>query len=200
MRELPILFSTEMVRAIRDGRKTMTRRIAKAGKECKYKVGDRPYVRERFRERWGMLMVYSEMDDDYVYDWVQEVEYRDGERQRCFEDTDRLIEWGEWSKWKPSIHMPKKIARIWLEVTDTRREYLKDISVEDILSEGIEAEGEYWEVTGGGTPYAENWIDEDGTREHFRELWDSIHPKEENKYDSNPEVDVIEFKVLEGAE
>lgn len=119
----PILFNTEMVRAILDGRKTVTRRLIKhdvdailnspyhkehtevedkqiISKLCMppYQPGDILYVRE----------TWSELSFGYVYK-------ADGE------NIDHL---GNVIKWHPSIHMPKEAARIWLKVTGVRVERL----------------------------------------------------------------------------
>ena len=88
---------------------------------------------------------------------------------------------GNCSKWRPSIHMPKEAARIFLKVTNVRVEKLQDISEEDIQKEGIEETF---------PPIAED---------DFRRLWDSTIKKEDiNRYSykSNPWVWVIEFEVV----
>lgn len=139
MRELPILFNTEMVRAILDDRKTCTRRVIKYDKaddvlnsparkenpdipdkqfikclvKMPYEVGDILYV----RETWT---------DHYVPNEIGKPEL-----QYCYkaDGVDIKAEClpGENNRWYPSIHMPKKAARIWLKVTDVRVERLQDI-------------------------------------------------------------------------
>ncbi len=153
-RILPILFNTDMVRAILDGRKTVTRRLVKlqpdwfdcgikgdrntpmracdvllSDLEIKpsYQPGDILYVRETWKYyekavgkgegfHIGKFLAYKADED----------KYKEG----------RPSEWYE-GKWKPSIHMPKPAARIWLKVTDVRVERLQDISEEQCLREGI---------------------------------------------------------------
>ena len=135
-RVLPILFNTDMVQAILDGRKTVTRRIAKGiysfseygglaakirGKDIgpiseenviKFKApfqkGDTLYV----REKWCNVNREG-AEPEYYY-------YAD---TRLCEDYDST----EW-KWRPSIHMPREATRIWLKVTDVRVERLQDIT------------------------------------------------------------------------
>ncbi len=104
--EQPIIFSTEMVKAILDGRKTMTRRIIKLQpiRHCPYgQVGDRLWV----RETWASLAnnnICHRIDDEITY-------------------KASFPEWGEECEgWKreSSRFMPKKYARIWLEIINIR--------------------------------------------------------------------------------
>ena len=117
MKEKPILFSTPMVRAIRESRKTQTRRIAKNPLKCPYEVGMRLWVRETFTEcptdfkdTNGIIYKADEKYNDYVLK----------------------------GEWRPSIHMPRWASRIILEVTGVRVERLQDISEEDAQAEGAE--------------------------------------------------------------
>lgn len=121
MKERPILFSGEMVRAILDGRKTQTRRVIKmpSHKEgahiynCPYgKTGDRLWVRETF----GYI---SHSRDKYF----------------AYRADERII--NGTTNWKPSIHMPRIACRVMLEITDTWPEPLQDISDADCFAEGV---------------------------------------------------------------
>ena len=118
----PILFNTEMVRAILDGRKGATRRIIKPqptvhyGTQCikpPYQVGDILYVRETFIQAAAHIFWYKAGNNS----WMSE---------------------SESLRWKSPIHMPKEAARIWLKVTDVRVERLQEISGEDLIKEGID--------------------------------------------------------------
>lgn len=134
----PILFNSEMVRAILDGRKTTTRRIIKGipidgrmtaagflkaipkhmdwgGELVKlpYQIGDVLYV----RETWQCFNPYS--DKEYVY--------------KATNDCSDVIN----MKWHPSIHMPKEAARIFLRVTNLGAERVQEITEEQALSEGL---------------------------------------------------------------
>ena len=149
MSEKPILFNTAMVKAIMEGRKIVTRRVIKnvndkdfigfvtcstsrsnEGKagfgkgrfediananideyvRLPYKVGDILYVRETWQETLNIEK--DELEPIYYEQMLREgVEYVDG-------DDNTL-------KWKPSIHMPKKYARIFLRVTNVRVEDYK---------------------------------------------------------------------------
>lgn len=149
-----ILFNTEMVRAILDGRKTMTRRVMKPQPESfgkayiyrgaiciksalprysPYRTGDILYVRETWCN-------YGELNDnDQVIDGTEEYYYRaDGENPtpfNCFLVGD---EYRDYPVWRPSIHMPKEAARIFLRITDVRVERLQDITEMDAIQEGFE--------------------------------------------------------------
>lgn len=106
----------------------------------------------------------------------------------CFSDTDsregcyvyRATHYisGD-ARWRPSIHMPKEAARIFLRVTDVRVERLNAISIDEIAREGVQADYMF---------------------PAFRELWDStVKPADRNKYgwNANPWVWVIEFERVE---
>lgn len=189
----PILFNTEMVRALLEGRKTATRRVMKPQplfkthrkyvfdddvcpkkwESCddiittyQYQPGDYLYV----RETWQCLNPYS--DKEYVY------------KASCDEDFAKDI-----GNWKPSIHMPKEAARIFLRVTDVRVERLQDISEEQAIKEGC-YHGALFE--GGDT-------DAIKARGRFITLWDSTIKKQDlDRYgwEANPWVWVIEFEKV----
>lgn len=193
----PILFNTEMVWAILDGRKSCTRRINKDAND--YVVPDmdfydsdkRTYAVHNYSDKehkdklsiaertcpicpGDILYVresYSELSFGYVYK-------ADGE------NIDHL---GNVIKWHPSIHMPKEAARIWLKVTDVMVERLQDITSEQIHKEGVEVE----------EPYVLNGEEK---RYAFSRLWDSTIKKSDlDRYgwDANPWVWVIEFERCE---
>lgn len=196
-RERPILFNGEMVRAILDGRKTQTRRIAKVTSEgCKEgfitplagfvprsienhisycpfgKPGDRLWVRE----------TWSKSKQPYLSGHIF---YRaDGEtngKQFSLSFVERE------SKWRPSIHMPRSASRILLEITNIRVERLNDISEEDAIAEGCVSTAVANE---SGNDYAGLYASE-----NFSRLWKLINGK--GSWDLNPFVWVIEFKVIE---
>jgi hypothetical protein len=168
----PILFNTEMVRAILDGRKTCTRRVikpqptARYGAQCikpPYQSGDILYVRETWKRALNGYYYYEDWQRDDIADIT---------------------------KWKPSIHMPKEAARIWLKVTNVRVERLQDITSEQIYREGVEVE--YPHVLNG-----------EEKRYAFSTLWDSTIKKADlDRYglDANPWVWVIEFEMCEKPE
>ncbi|MBO5484291.1 MAG: ASCH domain-containing protein [Lachnospiraceae bacterium] len=200
-RVLPILFNADMVRAILDGRKTVTRRkididvsnqfdvesdrrtiVAYINPEtgdsyeptkiCRYQPGDILYVRETWCK--GSLDYHEE---HYYY-------RADNNEFPC--------------KWRPSIHMPKEAARIWLKVTDVRVERLQDITEEQAVKEG-------GRNNIGFIHSPENEYDTLYTaKENFRDnIWNSTIKKPDiDRYgwEANPWVWVIEFERCEKPE
>ena len=218
MKERPILFNGEMVRAILDGRKTQTRRIMKdTGSTdarwngsrweihkgypighieipCPYgEVGDRLWVRETF----------TYVTDPFAISPC--VAYRADEEIKCFVDPE-LIKNGttvynfnkpDMWKWRPSIHMPKWSSRITLEITDVRCEHLQDISEDDAIAEGCA--GEECLDCDALILYHLNDIFHYNysPQEEFIELWDSINKKRGYGWDKNPWVWVIKFHRID---
>ena len=200
-RVLPILFNTDMVRAILDGRKTCTRRIIKAEKvdnvlnsparksnhnipdaqfikclvDMKYEPGDILYVRETV---WQKVGFYLDVNGETKPSRCNEFRYV---------ATDEKPETGwnySWAK-RPSIHMPKEAAHIWLRVTDVRVERLQEITGQDVLKEGLNSH-----------VHPQAFYFDCNQREMFENLWNSTIKKPDiDRYgwDANPYVFVIEF-------
>lgn len=207
----PILFNTEMVRAILDGWKNCTRRLVKPqptahyGTQCiktPYQPGDILYV----RETWQYL---------YELDGNEQIIEGTGKYYYAATDTipfDTYVDASgvthERVPWHPSIHMPKEAARIWLRVTDVRIERLQDIDEDGVWDEGFRfkppcsADGHTCDLDGPCTSsikYCEMTMGE----LFGRELWDSTIKKSDlDRYgwDANPYVWVIEFERCEKPE
>jgi len=182
MKEHPILFNSEMVRAILDSRKTQTRRVIKPQCEANLMSGYQEWEYEGLLARCPFGQIGDRL-------WVRET-WRQPED---FEGYDRgavlyaVSEMDAGAKWKPSIHMPRYASRITLEITDIRVEKVQDINEENCLKEGIEKyfdDGVYYygEYDKGHCDY----------KHVFKTLWDSINKK--HTWESNPFVWVIEFK------
>lgn len=131
----PILFNTEMVRAILDGRKSCTRRIVK------HDVGailNSPYHKEHpevaDKQIISKLCIPPYQPGDILY--VRETWKKAPNGYYYYEDWQRN-DIADVTKWKPSIHMPKEAARIWLKITDVRVERLQEITIDGIRSEGL---------------------------------------------------------------
>ncbi|TDB41636.1 hypothetical protein [Photorhabdus luminescens] len=161
MKEKPIIFNDEMVRAILDGRKTQTRRIVKRQyishkqelKLCHFgNIGDRLWV----RETWANYQTinYRSCADGRSFSEISDglAAYRaDGyESIRDMKNHIRLMSECDFEgvevrddKWSPSIHMPRWASRITLEITDIRVERLNEISEEDAIAEGCYTDDEY---------------------------------------------------------
>lgn len=209
MRERPILFNTEMVRSILDGRKTCTRRvikfpdgmtghpIGKAGdsnnplgvmypggiKRPPYQPGDILYVRETWQKA-GLVD-----DFDQVVDGTEKYYYAAGPEKPCFDSwvDPETGERKDRMPWRPSIHMPKEAARIFLKVTDVRVERLQEIDIEGIRNEGLSSA-------------AVHCGDMEIALEEWEILWNSTIKKSDlDRYgwDANPYVWVIEFERCE---
>ncbi|HCK45404.1 MAG TPA: hypothetical protein DHW28_04995 [Lachnospiraceae bacterium] len=201
VRELPILFNDEMVQALLTGRKTCTRRaiklpdkmtgrpIGKSGdssnplgffypggiKRPPYQPGDILYV----RETWSEIKNADGSHKKYVYK---------ASDQYPFGESRYIIKFN----WKPSIHMPKKAARIWLKVTDVRVERLQDITEDGAKEEGANFKN-------GKNVGLEEKMRRTAI-ERFAEIWNSTIKKTDiDRYgwDANPWVWVIEFEWCE---
>lgn len=159
-RVLPILFNTEMVRAILDGRKTCTRRVIKpqpqsrlcytyAGshKGC---IGKWTYPNRRAHEFWGEEYKLPEniKDEELSKQWnppyhtddvlyVRETWYKWMDEKYIYYEDWQKDDVADVIKWHPSIHMPKEAARIWLKVTDVRVERLQEIDEDGVWDEGF---------------------------------------------------------------
>lgn len=225
-KERPILFSTPMVQAILNEKKTQTRRVVKpqpivglekvteclfldqhtSGIEpkvfkCPYgKPGDVLWVRETWAETtnvndlspWpGRPHLRTDDIDDRHTPWRAIIYRADGDWSWCDADgrsTDK-------SHWKPSIHMPKNAARIWLEITDVRVERLQDISWQDANREGMERD---YDPDDSHNVQWKNYMGGNTTRSEIRSfmtLWQSING--EQSWNENPWVWVVEFKRIE---
>lgn len=192
----PILFNTEMVRAILDGRKSCTRRLVK------FFSGENPrwtgYIKDG-------LMLYNGKNEPCI----RKAPYQPGDtlyvRETWKKAPNGYYYYEDWqrgdiadiTKWKPSIHMPKEAARIWLKVTNVRVERLQEITVDGCHREGINIETSA--VTDGETLNRKH----DFSLEKFETLWDSTVKKSDiDRYgwDANPWVWVIEFEMCEKPE
>jgi hypothetical protein len=195
-----ILFNTEMVRAILDGRKTCTRRIVKPqitahyGAQCikpPYQPGDILYVRETWCG-WYLPLVGMH----YCYRATEP----DGNKRPTSPEYDCDV---EKISWHPSIHMPKEAARIWLKVTDVRVERLQDITPKEAENEGV-GNLFYDDIGYSEKNYGTEVDPEYGiAKEQFAWLWESTIKKSDLDsygWDANPWVWVIEFERCESQE
>lgn len=196
----PILFSAPMVRALLDGRKTMTRRLAGG----RIRPGDLLWVRETWtlHERFSDLgvVVYAASIDGPWSEAHQQVPAK-----LCTGTVPQPFQKG----WRPSIHMPRWASRITLEVTATRIERLQDISEGDAMAEGIQLKvnQDGLALVDVGSKHSPlHYIDPklrgmgDAAIEaawtfrcHFAALWDDLHGPD--SWAANPDVAVIGFKV-----
>lgn len=187
-----ILFNQDMVRAILDGRKTVTRRVIKP----------QPTERLTRGNNWEQLLVsaaapYQPGDTLYVREtWSDDRQFtKDSTPGRYFYKASESDEFTV--KWKPSIHMPKEAARIWLKVKDVRVERLQEITEEQAKTEGS--------IDNRGFIHSpDNEYDSiHSAKEHLKQIWNSTIKKSDlDRYgwDANPWVWVIEFEMCEKPE
>ena len=148
----PIIFSTPMVQAILDGRKTQTRRIVKVNIADRFVLDDSGNVLGSYTE--GMPEVYPTIDDAPYQEgdilWVRETwqllpsgfDEIPPEYWYIYKATDELSD--ECTRWRPSIHMPREAARIFLKVKEVSVERLIDISDSDVVNEGFQTKNDFF--------------------------------------------------------
>jgi hypothetical protein len=189
----PILFNTEMVRAILDGRKDATRRIVKGFIPDDAVWGytaftPKGYIscRGTFADGYGEKFFKLPCEPgDILY--VRETWKKAPNGYYYYEDWQRN-DIADVTKWKPSIHMPKEAARIWLKVTDVRVERLQEITEVQAQAEGCNSGMLTGECTARG---------------QFEDLWNSTIKKPDlDRYgwSANPYVWIIEFERCEKPE
>lgn len=206
----PILFNTEMVRAILDGRKTCTRRLVKPQPDEKHTYplgfvtdstekkevgcfgfgtnecgGSIQYVKPPYGYALGDIL-YVRETWQYLYELDGNEQIIEGTGKYYYAATDTIpfdtyVDSSgvthERVPWKPSIHMPKEAARIWLKVTDVRVERLQDMTDDDAEAEGC--------------------FDYTSTALGFPDVWDNTIKKSDLDsygWDASPWVWVIEFE------
>lgn len=206
MKERPILFSGEMVRAILEGRKTQTRRIVKPQPSDTFlpQIGEyqRTLTDRKDGEQFPDPVVrFGASDENENYPcpygqpgdrlWVRETFAFNGERfiyrADQYDDTMPSLAIQAGGKWKPSIFCTRAASRITLEIVSVRVERLQDISCEDALAEGID------HYCPGVTAALRGESESDPVQE-YRELWESINGH--SSWEQNPWVWVIEFQRI----
>jgi hypothetical protein len=217
----PILFNTEMVRAILNGRKTVTRRAIKntepnlnslfrkenpevSDKQIieklripPYQPGDIIYVRETWF--WNPCWDCGYDTEETRQCPEDAIRRYDANRKEhgcyCYKASMEKNEYPSVDTYHPSIHMPKEAARIWLKVTNVRVERLQDITDEQAKAEGANCKD-------GKNIGIEEKMSRTAT-DRFKEIWDSTIKKSDiDRYgwDANPWVWVIEFERCEKPE
>jgi hypothetical protein len=198
------IFNTEMVQAVLKGRKTQFREItepqpelfyvngeqesnlnsnniefkvmAKGGRDYfvvpPYQIGDILYV----KETWMITNPFGDYaKGNRTAEHMYKTGYAKGKRIPITKDDDKKL-----GVWKPSTHMSKDAARIFLKVTNVRVQRLQDINYEDLISEGMEA----------------RFMTEEALEEEFKELWNSKYHFLKG-WDNNPWVWVVDFERVE---
>ncbi|MCH9562454.1 hypothetical protein [Klebsiella pneumoniae] len=203
MKERGMIFNGEMVRAILDGRKTQTRRPIKWKQTRFTEIGERedgskwPWSEdaEHACDFWHPCPFGAVGDRIWVREtWASGLSTKSTLAYRATHKREDLEDgFYDTIKWTPSIHMPRWVSRILLEITDVRVERLNAISEEDARAEGI--------IDGGclncGEPEPCGCANpEPDATDAFAYLWQSIYGQD--NWNANPWVWVIEFKRVEG--
>lgn len=219
-KEHPIIFSGPMVRAVLEGRKTQTRRVAQCMTGTDFATHHKAdewiisstilniavgLPKKTVSPRTGSLVrcPYGAPGDRL---WVRETFARLEDLKTKDPGTAALLSRAFYRqehsaglshddatdlRWRSPIHMPRELSRITLEVTNVRVERLQEISDADAKAEGVDQ-----------APYSENriWIANPANSQRyiktFRKGWDAINAKRGYSWASNPFVWVIEFKKL----
>jgi hypothetical protein len=186
IKERPILFSGPMVRAILEGRKTQTRRIVKGKGTWDVVAEERgvpwPGAENDLGDWQDFECPYGEIGERL---WVRESFCADFKPMIYQATAKHSTYGGERVKYKPSIHMPRHLSRINLEITGVRVEPLNEISQQDAVCEGVEGA---WENNDGNPSNAYGI----SAVRQFEALWKSING--DDSWDANPWVWVVEFK------
>ena len=219
MNEKPILFNTPMVKAILDGRKTQTRRVVLHSKRTPdyfgrgkfYKMVDslngKPFFGAGFYndknvfEHEGKTIIdafyikpkYEPGDILWVRETWQEntIHSEEGKLKNPYlykADPDGVL----LRSWKPSIHMPRKAARLFLEVKSVQVERLQDISERGANLEGCLGKPNCMAISRCGTSSNACSNCRVGCREEFIALWNTLNFKSGYSWESNPWVFVYE--------
>ena len=196
----PIIFNTEMVRAILDGRKTMTTRP----------ISPQPKIRNRglFIILWNDLEIIELNEGRALKRLSQHSPYQVGDVlyvRETWADVHTINEIdclpiyradsidGEGVKWRPSIYMPKEYARLFLKITDIKARRLRDITESEAQREG-------WDLsdTSGYETYDPVYMTK--AIGWFRGVWESTYSKKGLRWIDDPWVWTYAFKVVSNPE
>ncbi len=192
MKERPILFSGPMVRAILDGRKTMTRRVVRLRAGEIAHEGDDGSLHAVANTAWGdsierVIRCPYGVPGDLL--WVRETwatteqaGVHPSDAEMLYRATDPDWETMDGWRWSPSIFMPRWASRLTLRITSVSVERVQEITEEDAMREGVKAES----VSTHPGIYS--------YRAPFVELWDSINSERGFGWDANPWVWVVAFE------
>jgi hypothetical protein len=217
VRERPILFSGDMVRAILDGRKTQTRRVVKPQPPLAYTqwslVGPSdPYIPVDSRVFPGEWALGGNCGAGWMENPIRMAYGEPGDRLWVRETWSFIGDQGVWELsqadpgnctpiyradgatsdegWFPSIHMPRWASRLTLEITEVRVQRVQDITAADAMLEGHPTE---WERS------ADRQVHDDAARDWYMDVWDSLNAKRGYPWTSNPWVWVLTFRRIEEA-
>ena len=207
----PILFSTEMVNAILDGRKSMTRRVIKDKDitnnfDIDVDGSAYAYINPETGDSYPPTAIAKYQVGDIL--WVRETWSKDENGEYVYRTNYGTTEDDSFPpsmfKWKSSIHMPREAARIFLRVKNVRVERVQDITEEDAKNEGVKDPYDYQEPSYYDQPHVRGM---EINKSAFAGLWDSIYAEPKavtNKddgilyYVSYPWEDIQETREYKG--
>lgn len=219
------IFNAQEVQAIIAGNKTQFREVIKAQpnseinpvylkecnswqwatkesrRECPYQVGQKIFVKESFLQKLGSTQLPSGEHETFFTG--SNVEYvADGAQER-WDNPD--VFYPNWWKKRPAQHMKQEQSRITLEITSIKVERLADISEDDAIKEGVDYfsgtpeynrnPSEWYEPDSGWLNYEEDEYTCEDEVQSFATLWDTTRKKPEEKWEANPWVWVVDFKI-----
>ena len=184
-----------MVRALLDGRKTQTRRLA-SSPLVRCAIGDRLYV----RETWNTFVLSQDLETSWPTSEISKTDPTKDAEGRHHIVLDYPIDGlpgtdsGK-GPWRPSIHMPRWASRLTLVVEDVRLAPLQSISRDDSIAEGLRLSSavieEFWRWP---EPYdAGHWLSPPAA---YAWLWGQLHTDEGERWEDNPEVVALTFRVV----
>lgn len=212
MKERPILFKDEMIRAILEGRKTQTRRVVKPPKNVdpKHWMPEKLWDGQFKALHWPadcaefeiLKCPYGQPGDRL---WVRETwaepttldpgpTFYKADYPACVPAHFSNVPAASAIKWKPSIHMRRDQSRIKLKITDVRVERLQDISEADAKAEGVKYHSDMYGYLLYGNYAGMGPVDGVGPINSFVSLWETINGH--GSWDENPWVWVVEFKRM----
>jgi len=181
-----ILFKPDMIMAIADGRKTVTRRVVNPqpiitrqfvdyknittlienlGEYARYKVGEVVYIKEAHR---------FIQNDGNPYDFG--IQYKLDSQVKWWRDNGNLMNYPIDEKWRSPLFLKEIFARYFIKIAGVRAEQVQKITYDDCLSEGVLP----MHYLDNGS--AEKWQ----LKSSFANLWDSIN--KDYPFGSNPYV------------
>ena len=158
--------------------------------KCPYQVGQKIFVKESFSK----LLIHSGHQYYYPAHCIRECVDRDNGFHYW---ADGNPEFGDWESPRPATHMKQEHSRLTLEITNIKVERLADISEGDAIKEGLDLDSEHSRLCLNiqDQPYSNDLIDGSAFKTIFAKNWNATHKKPEEKFEANPFVWVVYFKI-----
>jgi hypothetical protein len=208
------IFNAQEVQAIIAGTKTMFREVIKKTQiemelllsdsgfldrcgmelllsECPYQVGQKIFVKESF---WEFGIYFN--SGCYADDCDPPKFIGSGKITFSEEEVDKTRS-SQVLKKRPAQHMKQEHSRLTLEITNIKVERLAKISEGDAIKEGLDLDSEHSRLCLNiqDQPYSNDLIDGSAFKTIFAKNWNATHKKPEEKFEANPFVWVVDFKI-----